>query len=196
MKKVLCILVCFLFLPFIVNAIPRDYPVHIVDTKEECLQEVEINDFEALQNADKGNYIDCLELSCNPNTSRIEMNNLKPANEHIKCANGKEPIIRLNDNGLTEGSDPDIPMSGTTCSLTEGEEGYYPDKKYGIATFSYNCNLEDTTTTEKSPAPNDDHNEKNPSTGVETYYLVLSAMVVALGVSLYFVNKKDLFKKI
>lgn len=199
MKKVLSVLICLLFIPMVVNAevIDENYKTRIFYSEQECLDEYAKNDHEGNQQAVSGFWAGCVKIYCD--NSRIKYDQMHHILEDITCANGNQnPSYTLTQPGIKEG---EAPFAGSTCTYEPGEEGYFERDIWSIDLYGYNCegqvNTSTTTTTSTTTQANQGgHGEKNPQTGIETYYLVLSALVITLGGSLYFINKKDLFKKI
>lgn len=198
MKKKMLLTILLLMMPFVVYAkVDNNTEVGQHSTQVECMQDVAQNDAEANKNATTGYYLTCIKVSCV--NSKVAHDDLAPLSANITCQNkNTEPWRVITQSAITAGVGLD---ESSDCS-TNSEDEDYLEESYFTVLYQFNCvrtisgatyNLQpDVTTTTTGGAANVD----SPPTGVDTYYFVLSMIVVLLSIGLYIVNKKSLFKKI
>lgn len=200
MKKCSYILILLILLfPIVADALVTDQTnVGIYNTRLECDEKLALNDATLNSNATNGFYLTCLKITCLNNSAEHE--NLAPILSNITCANGNtNPFISVRQSAITDQAGLE---QGATCSSDDQEEGYLAET-YATVRYQFNCLQNDlggtyttTTTTQPITQPNDNPGVESPPTGINTYYIALTSIVVILSVGLYIVNKKNLFKKI
>ena len=163
------------------------------DAKNKCIEAANQNGGTSLSNATAGYYLECIEVSCT-NSKNVH----KKLNTYaVSCANGNTTPNAIIDAGAPASAIKE----GTTCTDT-GAYVYFTQKTF------YNCSqkvggTEYTPSTPTNPGNKDEassetpsNKEESPNTGVEDYYLALTASAVVLIGGLFILNKKNVFKKI
>jgi hypothetical protein len=200
-KSIYLLLSLVLMLPVIVSAeVKHDTDIKLVGTREECLQELELNEDDDNKSASEGYYLSCIAVSCKNGLVSYD-EDLEPFEENVTCANGnKNPYTYIVQSAFSQFELEE----NASCSLNEADENYF-DAKFGTFVTRYNCLLNGDGSVYKSTSNNDtggnptggnSDKEPNPQTGINTYYTVLGSSVVILSIGLYIINKKNLFKKI
>ena len=161
------------------------------DDKESCVSAMSVNG--ANQNVIEGFFLTCTEVKCI--NSKLQHTDLWKLTDKITCQNGnRNPKVDIRATLLNS----DELLYGASCTTD-------PDKQYTSQRLQYNCALSADGKTYTSTNSNSNNTTQantngnaavNPQTGIETYYLVLGSVVVILGGALYYINKKNLFKKI
>ncbi|MDD4187633.1 MAG: LPXTG cell wall anchor domain-containing protein [Bacilli bacterium] len=180
-----------LIIPTVVNAEVRsDTPAGLYDTQAECDTQLALN--ESNTNASNGYYLSCIKISCLTSVAHHE--DIKPLNSNVTCANGNtNPYRELIKSGIGEEQSF---VEGTTCSTNNQEENYLKTV-YATRIDQFNCLLNrNGNTFDPNSNSNKTEDENNPQTGINTYYIVLSGVVIFLSAGLYVVNKKNFIKKI
>ena len=171
-----------------------------------------------LSSATSGYYLYCIKISCS--SSKVTHDADNPLTGKLTCANGNtNPYIIVSSSGAQD----DELKVGATCSST-GTFAYATEKMWyncakvndgteeGGTFISDNTPTPTSTTTTNtnqtpaSPSENNTNTNSNgntnnnvtssPATGVEDYILGLTIAAIVLISFLYFVNKKNVFKRI
>jgi len=201
MKKIVIVLIGIMLLPLIVNA-AVDENTQITswevstfsNASELCAAEEAKNISSELSNATSGYYLYCVKVACTNGVNVHTIDN--PPSSKIKCANGNtNPYVEISNSGAEDTS----LREGSACS----QSGTY---LYATEKMFYNCAKTSNGTSEGADFVSDDDKtadkadnnttDKSPNTGVEDYIIGLTGAAVAIGISLYFINKKNMFKEI
>ncbi len=211
MKKLIhLIAISILLSPLTVNAkVDSSTEGETFNTKAECeTRLLSENDKEANKSASNGYYLTCVETTC---VSSYEFyKDLAPIMSNITCENNNTDPYVVAKSGFMKWDKINWSLNWTYTSTvpcdTDPEEGAPFTDQYHATVINYNCtkkkdnteyqvvNNDITTTNNNNNTSNE--NTKNPETGINTYYLVLSGTVLILSIGLYVINKKNLFKKI
>ncbi|MDO4377391.1 MAG: hypothetical protein Q4C38_04550 [bacterium] len=163
------------------------------DAETKCLEAVKQNGGSSISSATAGYYLECIKVSCT-NSKNVHQ---KLNTYAVGCANGNK-----NPNAIIDAGAPSNELkAGASCTET-GAYVYFTQKTF------YNCsqnadNSDYTPSNPSNPGNKDDgtsntpnNNEESPNTGVEDYYLALTASAAILIGGLFILNKKNVFKKI
>ena len=197
MKKIRLLLIGFILLmPIGVNAqITAQEPrTRTFDTLAECMAYTELNVAATTQNATRGFYLTCIEVTCQ--NGRVAQNDRSPLRENVRCANNNPSPGTLLAHAGADMEEGEYAV-GATCDVNEFEP------IIASAVFEFDCATrqdgtpfeDDGETTTTAPQHGGTPNE-NPHTAINTYYLVLTASIIVLVAGLYFINKQNLFKRI
>lgn len=155
-------------------------------------------------------YVQCVEIKCE--NSEIKPSTLKPFSDTVTCSNGNSnPFATVSESGVPE-TEPDLTELAAKCTANGTAVAYATEVISYKCGKTYNSNHEqvDFVTPEDTPTEKDDseggksdegktsNNDpaKVTDTGVSDYYIALAGIAAVLGVGLYVLNKKNVFKKI
>lgn len=216
MKNKLLALILLLVFPCVVFATETEFKSTIWDVEDyddaktlcESAAE-EGNRLNTNNNGEIQKYVQCVEIKCE--NSKIKHSTLKPFSDTVTCSNGNSnPYATVSDSGVTE-TETDL-IEGAACTANGTAVAYATEVISYKCGKTYNSNNEqvDFVTPEDTPTEKDDseggksdegktsNNDpaKVTDTGVSDYYIALAGIAAVLGVGLYVLNKKNVFKKI